>query len=188
MDSKTISTVAENHTSSTKNDFVSSKNITDENYNTTAISDIDNIETLTNIINYTEFDCSSMKNPSTTADIPIHYLDDKCDNLKVKKALSHMSINELDQFLNVYKKVTNPDLNIDKIINNFNNISTKQKQKLSDALLNNEYLDNQHTTELEDLIIEDYTLFDVRDHIEGWKTRILPMIKKIENLTKEYNT
>ncbi|VVC37434.1 Hypothetical protein CINCED_3A003507 [Cinara cedri] len=193
---------AENHIGSVDSDKASYYSISDENYTkTTAKDDVEKIETLTKVINYTKSNSSSLNKTSETVDIhsresrslsSIDEIDDDRNNLSVKKALSLMTINDLDQFINVYKIITNPDPNIDKTIK-----KASMDQLLSGELLNRENFHNLYEAEPEELaaeeevkdkVVNDYTFFDVYDHIEGWKNRILPMLNQIENINQEYKT
>lgn len=190
MDLKTTSDVAENRSSSTVYDVVTSD---DDTKLSKACKDvIENKEIMTNVVDYTESNSSKLKEPPA-ASANVHCLldDDRDDdNSNVKKALSCMTIHDLNQFLNVYKIIKNPDPDVDKTINNLNKVS--MDKLLSGQLLNGEHFDNQYATEAEESVngeevkdnnaFNDYTVYDVYDHIEGWKTRMQPMMSQIEDI------
>lgn len=152
--------------------------------------DVLNTEISTNAISFTESD-SSKKSISVSNDVrrPEYY-----DESNVQNALSRMTVNDLDQFLNVYKMITSSDPNVDETIN-----KASMDQLLSGELLGEEYNVNKlHVDNIEanvvddedvmDYSIKDYTFFDVYDHIESWKKRIQPTMNIIEDLAHEYKT
>lgn len=196
MDLKATSAVGENHSSSTEYDYVTSDD--DTKHSVACKDDTENMEILTNVIDYTESGCCKLIEPPTSADTHCQLdVDRDDDNLNVKKALSCMTIHDLNQFLNVYKIIKNPDPDIDKTINNLNKVS--MDKLLSGQLLNGEHFDNQYATEAEELVVgeevkdnkdnmfNDYTVYDVYDHIEGWKTRMQPMMSQIEDIIGSFS-
>lgn len=145
-------------------------------------------ETVTQCIDFTEFNHSSpLKNPTPTPDA--HHSKD----YEIQKALSCMTVDDFDQFLNVFKVITSPNPDMDKNIN-----KASMEHLLSGELLNEEYFNKTHVAELDDKsasanegvqadnVVNEYTFFDVYDHIESWKRRIRPKVSKIECIAQEY--
>lgn len=147
-------------------------------------------ESLTKVIDLTDSDLLSKK-ISISGDV--RYSED-FDEANVQKALSRMTINDLDQFLNVYKIITSSDPNADDTIN-----QASMDQLLSGELLDGEYnvVDLLHIDEIETNVndekatddpVNDYTFFDVYDHIESWKKRLQPAMNIIDDLAHKYKT
>ena len=104
-----------------------------------------------------------------------------------------MTDNDLEKFFNLYKIIKSLDPNANAII----------KKASMDELLSGKLIDKEHLKELcvakveesepsnkevIDVSSNDYTFFDVYDHIESWKKRINPMMNKIEDLVEELKT
>lgn len=149
-------------------------------------SDILNDEKLTNLVDYTELVYSSKNLSNSDAQF-----SKVSENPSIREALSHMTVSELDQFLNVYKIITSPDPNIDKTLT-----KASMQQLLSGELLDIKDFDQQlvaKSEKLEDKEVnkednnfgKEHTFFDAYDHIEGWKKRMQPMFNIIEDLAQE---
>lgn len=139
-------------------------------------------------VNFTDSGLSS-KNISISNNV---HNPENFDESDVQIALSRMTINDLDQFLNVYKIITSSDPNVDKTIN-----QASMEQLLSGELLGGErnvinqlHVDKIETTvddeEVVDDPVNDYTFFDVYDHIESWKKRLQPTMSIIDDLAHKY--
>lgn len=103
----------------------------------------------------------------------------------MQEALCRMTGEDLDEFLNVYKFITNMDPRVDQTLG-----KVSVDQLLSGELLNQERFDEMYKYTADEGTepvpsAEDYTLFDVYDHIEGWKNRIGPTVNTIEDLARE---
>jgi len=113
----------------------------------------------------------------------------------IDDALNRMTVNDLERFFNLYKIITSSDPNVDSTI----------KKASMEQLLSGELLDKKHFNKLcmeklkesankpsNDEVAEcssnDYSFFDVYDHIESWKKRIHPSMNKIEDLLQEFKT
>lgn len=186
IESKGSSVVNDNQNKVTKNDLKSFGSLTDEdevqrkkieNY-------ILNEETLTNVVDYTALINTSKFRPNSD-----FRFSKTSENSGIQEALSHMTVSELDQFLNLYKIITSPDPNIDKTLT-----KASMQQLLSGELLDIEDFDKQSVVksaksepvnEEENNFAKEYTFFDAYDHIEGWKKRMQPMLNTIEVLAHE---
>lgn len=159
----------------------------DEIQHNTATEDVEIFNTSTSSVDSTESD-RSLKNQSTSHNV---HSEEDYEKLDIQKALSHMTINDLNQFLNVYQMITSPDPNVDKTI-----IKASMDQLLSGELLDGEHFNNvfvsyEETSEFDEKrIIDDssveQTFFDVYDHIESWRKRIEPIINIIDDVSQEY--
>lgn len=113
----------------------------------------------------------------------------------IDNALNRMTVNDLERFFNLYKIITSSDPNVDSTI----------KKASMEQLLSGELLDKEHFNKLcmeklkesankssndeeAECSLNDYSFFDVYDHIESWKKRINPSINKIEDLLQEFKT
>jgi len=111
----------------------------------------------------------------------------------IENCLGLMTDNDLEKFFNLYKIIKSLDPNANALI----------KKASMDELLNGKLIDNEHLNELcmtkveesepsnkkvIDVSSNDYTFFDVYDHIESWKKRIHPMMNQIEGLVEEFKT
>lgn len=114
-------------------------------------------------------------------------------SLDIENCLGLMTDNDLDKFFNLYKIITSLDPNANALI----------KKASMGELLSGKLIDKEHLKELcvakveesepsnkEDIDVpsNDYTFFDVYDHIESWKKRMHPMMNKIEDLVEEFKT
>jgi len=121
----------------------------------------------------------------------------KDDNdLYIQKSLNNMTINDLDQFLNVYRLITSSDPNADKLINQVCTNKVCMNRLLSGEFSNDEDFNELLIEKVEDesepvdeILMNDSTndrtFFDVYDHIEDWKKRIQPAMNKIDDLVQE---
>jgi len=115
------------------------------------------------------------------------------DSFEIENCLSLMTDKDLDKFFNLYKIIKNIDPNANALIKNAS----------TEKILSGELIDEEHIHELSadkseeteppikkvvDISSNDYTFFDVYDHIESWKKRISPMMNKIDNLVEEFKT
>lgn len=153
-------------------------------------SNISNVEILEKNLDYTDYvDYSASE---TEAAVPADCRkppEVNSDGLRdVRIALSRMTASDLEQFLNVYDFLTNPDPKIDQVIDRIS-----VEQLLSGELLDGERFksDRVLTSVVDgsgprsDPVDEYYvTFFDVYDHIERWKKRLRPMMSKIEDLAQ----
>lgn len=191
MTSKKILVETENlNYTKTEGDYQSAKSITGDDefpQYTTNKKDDTRTETVTQCIDYTQSDHSNpLKKPAPKS---IAHHPKVCN---IQEALSCMTINDFDQFLNVYKVITSSDPNMDKNIR-----ETSVEHFLSGKLLNKECFNEINVAELDvksaptndevqvDNAENDYTFFDVYDHIESWKQRIRPTMSKIEDITQK---
>jgi len=109
----------------------------------------------------------------------------------IENCLGLMTDNDLEKFFNLYKIIKSLDPNANALI----------KKASMDELLSGKLIDKEHLkelcvakvdeselskTEVIDVSSNDYTFFDVYDHIESWKKRIHPMMNKIEDLVEEF--
>jgi len=113
----------------------------------------------------------------------------------IDNALSRMTVNDLDRFFNLYKIITSSDPNADSTIK-----KASMEQLLSGELLDKEHFnklcmeklkesDNNPSNDEEvEVSPNDYSFFDVYDHIESWKKRIHPSLNKIGDLVQELKT
>lgn len=126
-----------------------------------------------------------MDSSSSTVSNETHNTDE------IQEALSCMTVNDYENFLNVYQLVTSMDPRVDQTMS-----KASVDQLLSGELLNqkrfnevyehvaDEVEDTEHTANGEE-VLNDYTFLDVYHHIENWKKRMLPMINTIEDLARE---
>lgn len=113
----------------------------------------------------------------------------------IDNALNRMTVNDLERFFNLYKIITSSDPNVDSTIK-----KASMEQLLSGELLDKENFnklcveklkesDNKPSNdEVAEFSTNDYSFFDVYDHIESWKKRIHPSMNKIEDLLQEFKT
>uniref|UniRef100_A0A2S2QL27 Uncharacterized protein n=1 Tax=Sipha flava TaxID=143950 RepID=A0A2S2QL27_9HEMI len=114
---------------------------------------------------------------------------------KMQEALSCMTVDDFNNFLNVYQLITSMDPRVDQTMS-----KASVDQLLSGELLNqkrfdevyecvaNEVEETESTTNGEELMkdtIDDCKFLNFYDHIDYWKKRMLPMINKIEDLAQE---
>lgn len=191
MESKIQSVNDYNFNNVTANDMKSLGSITDEDEkqrNAAKEVMILNTTLTTSSADYTESD-RSLKKQSTSHVCSV----EDYEKLDIQKALSHMTINDLNQFLNVYKIITSQDPNVDKTI-----IKASMEQLLSGELLDGEHFNNLYISYEEESELNkkkvidnssvDHTFFDVYDHIESWRKRIEPMINIIDDVSQECKT
>lgn len=195
MNSKIIADENENHRSSTVEneefDFKSLENLSDEEVQH-KITNYDDIESLKNYIDRSyglPIDFSTRNQPISDT----HYPDDY-DALSTQKALSNMTTEDLDQFFNAYQVITSSSPNIDETIS-----KASIEQILSGKLLDGEYVGKMlrapvekakpivEENDMTDGSVDDYTIFDFYDHVEDWKKRIHPTIRKIDDITRKCN-
>ncbi|XP_025411543.1 uncharacterized protein LOC112684310 [Sipha flava] len=113
----------------------------------------------------------------------------------MQEALSCMTVDDFNNFLNVYQLITSMDPRVDQTMS-----KASVDQLLSGELLNqkrfdevyecvaNEVEETESTTNGEELMkdtIDDCKFLNFYDHIDYWKKRMLPMINKIEDLAQE---
>lgn len=93
-----------------------------------------------------------------------------------------MTAHDLYEFLNVYKLITTMDPRVDRAIS-----KASVEQLLSGELLS--YSNDEMNELVADKVIKepvtDYTVFDVYDHIESWRTRMRPTMITIEDIARE---
>lgn len=195
MNSKTIA--VENgsnnycNTSTTKNntlDLKPSGSITDEDEVRCRVADdyVLNNEIITKFVDYTDSGHLSEETQISSVEC------NDCPN--IRDALSRMTCDDLEQFLNVYKLITSRDPNVDETLN-----KASMEQLLSGELLDGKRFKEHSAAEVEpestdkesmdySSAADDYTVFGVYDHIEGWKKRMQPMMSEIENIAQECKT
>lgn len=146
-------------------------------------SNISNVEVFEKNVDYTDYVEYSVSDMPADRKPP----EDRHDGLHdVRIALSRMTASDLEQFLNVYDFLTNPDPKIDQVIDRIS-----VEQLLSGELVDGERFESDRV--FTDVVdgdgpksgpVDEYyvTFFDVFDHIERWKKRLRPMMNKIEDL------
>lgn len=171
--------------------FKSLGSITDEDElkHKIAKDSILNTKLMTNSVDYISETDHSSKNQLTSYECSIG----DYDKLDIQNALSHMSVNDLNQFLNVYKIITSEDPKVDKTIIKGSMEQLLSGELLNDVHFNSEYISNDEKSisaneEVTDDFSDEHTVFDVYDHIESWKKRIQPIIDTINDVSQEYET
>lgn len=108
----------------------------------------------------------------------------------IENCLGLMTDKDLDKFFNLYKIIKNVDPNANALIKN-----ASTEEILSGKLIDEEHLHElcadkakESKPSIKEVSSNDYTFFDVYDHIESWKKRISPMMNRIENLVEEFKT
>lgn len=194
MNSKTIAVEndSNNYCNTTKIntlDLKSSGSITDEDELRCRVADdyILNNETVTKFVDYT--DSGHLSKEKQISSVSLYTECNDCPN--IREALSRMTCDDLDQFLNVYKLITSRNPNVDETLN-----KASMEQLLSGELLDGKQFQRAEvepeSSDKESMscnsAADDYTVFGVFDHIEGWKKRMRPMMSEIENIAQECKT
>lgn len=166
-------------------DFIPPKSVTEKDEIQTKVTDYNEILEIGFLNNHVDHNVN-VATPEKQSSANIHNPNDY-DNSNIRKALSHMTVDDLDQFLNVYQVVTSSNPNIDKTI-----AKASVEQILSGQFFDGGNLDTSQSTDTivkdnsTDGSVDDYTLFDVYDHIENLKKQMQPMISKMDDLAREY--